>query len=203
MRLVVWHAAVLGVIRLTLAAESIYTLLPVSACSRSARWRRSSGRKWARPAETTTNGSAPPTSVHVAGSERTRVCPGSRKKTRCSPHVWPNPTNSYSRPLSGWNEWTTRNRSESLLPPVVDGVRERHRGASDRDVAPRVSPPSHRPRRAASSDRADRVRAVLQPGAATSDARIADASAEGASHHRHRPIASSVERATPSDERAA
>src|SRR6266536_1201604 len=74
---------------------------------------------------------------------------------------------------------------------------QRYRGASDRDLAPRVSRPSHRPRPTASSDRADRVRAVLQPGASASDAQTADPSAEGASDDRQDPIASGVEPATP------
>src|SRR6266849_3901725 len=51
--------------------------------------------------------------------------------------------------------------------------------------------------RAASAIGAGRVRAVLQPGATASVARLADPSGKGASHHWQCPIASGVERATP------
>src|SRR5258708_1218220 len=69
-----------------------------------------------------------------------------------------------------------------------------HRGASDRDLAPRMSRPPHRAGRATSAVGADRVHAVLQPGTAASDARIADPLAESAAKHKCCLIAATVER---------
>src|SRR2546429_2392921 len=95
-----------------------------------ASWSRSSARNQDRPLDRTRNGSGPWTSVQLAGSERTRVCPGSRKKTRCSPQVWANPTSSNSHPFSGWNGCVTRNRCGSLPMPAVDGVRRGQGGGA-------------------------------------------------------------------------
>ena len=110
--------------------------------------------------------------------------PPSAPRSRC--RLWPRVPTAHS---------ANRYRRGLHTHPRAEG--ERHRGASARDITPRMSGPRHRAGRAASAVGAGRVRAVLQPGAAASDARIADPSAESASNHRHRPIASGVERATP------
>ena len=74
---------------------------------------------------------------------------------------------------------------------------ERSRRESDRDASPRVSGPHHRAGRAAPGVGADRIRPLLQPGPAASNAPIADAGSEAAPCDWPHPVAPSPERTAP------
>ncbi len=113
------------------------------------------------------------------------------------------PETPSSAPRSGCRLWPRVSKARSAhrhrryrdAHPRAEG--ERHRGATDRHLAPRMSRPHHRLGPAASSVSADRIRAVLQPRASASDAQTSDPSTQAASNHRYCSTAAGVEWTTP------
>jgi len=110
----------------------------VSRVRRSTSRHRSSYRKCARPAPTTTVGSSGMRSVHCRGS-RASSPESSWKKTRYSPHVCRHSIKWKARPRSGWKGCVTRNvRGALLVGGAIDGVRQPVCGTADRVHSSRV-----------------------------------------------------------------